>query len=221
MRNFQEIWDLAAERHGKTKLKKRLPSMPSRRSFLRLKDDRFLAIFTKQIFRTGFVWRVIENKWPGFEDAFHGFDVERLAKLKKRDIDRLAKDERIVRHRAKIEAVRDNANFVWDMSKEHGSFARFVADWPDAEYYDLLLALKKDGSRLGGQTGAYALREIGRDGFIITKDVVKRLKLEKVVQKEPTSQRDRKAVQEAFNAWQDESEQGLATISRVLALSVD
>ena len=30
---------------------------------------------TRAIFQSGFSWKVIEAKWPGFEEAFDGFDV--------------------------------------------------------------------------------------------------------------------------------------------------
>ncbi|OZB13509.1 MAG: 3-methyladenine DNA glycosylase, partial [Marinobacter sp. 34-60-7] len=36
-------------------------------------DDRYLSEITRCIFKAGFVWRVIERKWPDFEAAFEGF----------------------------------------------------------------------------------------------------------------------------------------------------
>src|SRR5205085_507050 len=38
-------------------------------------DDRWLAAMSKRVFCAGFNWSVIDNKWPGFEEAFHGCDV--------------------------------------------------------------------------------------------------------------------------------------------------
>ena len=43
-----------------------------------LGNDRFLSEFTKKVFQSGFVWRVVENKWPGFEEHFFNFNIEKI-----------------------------------------------------------------------------------------------------------------------------------------------
>ena len=83
----------------------------------------------------------------------------------------------------------------------------------------LLLVLKAEGSRLGGTTGQYFLRAMGKDSFILTRDVVARLVAEGVVDKAPTSKRALNEVQAAFNTWRDQSGRSLKVISRVLAQS--
>ena len=55
---------------GKAALDAMLPSVPESGTLAHLSDDRVLAEMTKRIFCSGFVWRVIEQKWPGFEAAF-------------------------------------------------------------------------------------------------------------------------------------------------------
>ena len=52
-----------------------LPEPASDAQLRALPDNRYLAEMTKCVFRSGFVWKIIENKWPGFEAAFHEFDV--------------------------------------------------------------------------------------------------------------------------------------------------
>ena len=182
-------------------------------------DHRFLAAMTRSIFRAGFVWRVIDNKWPDFELAFHRFDIETCAHLSPEDVDHLCTNERIVRHRGKILSVPRNATMMLDVAKDHGSFARFIADWPDEDYVGLLEFLAKHGDRLGGNSCQYFLRLVGKDGFLLTKDVVRALINAGVVETAPGGKSARRCVQVAFNRWREESGHSLAEISRILALS--
>ena len=93
------------------------------------------------------------------------------------DLDALLKDTRVIRHAQKLLSVRDNAIFFSDLAAEHGSAAKFFADWPVSDFTGLLQLMKKRGSRIGGNTGAYALRFMGKDSFIMGGDVVKALRI--------------------------------------------
>ena len=183
-------------------------------------DDRFLAGMAKAVFSSGFSWKVIENKWPGFEVAFDRFAPKRVAAYDDDKIDALLKDTRIVRNGAKIMATIENARFVVTIAKQHGSFGGFLANWPATDQVGLLDFLKKNASRLGGATAQYFLRFEGWDAFILSSDVVAALIREGVVAKEPTSKKEMTAVQAAFNTWRDESGRPVREISRILAMSV-
>lgn len=220
MRTFQEIFDISAGRHGGADaLEALLPTPKTADELAAIPEDRWLAELSKFVFRTGLNWKVIENKWPGFETAFHRFDVGRCAFMDDEMFDALLQDTSIVRHGAKIASVRDNAAFLLAL-RERGGVGRVFGDWPSQDYIGLLELLKSEGSRLGGTTGAYAMRYMGRDGFVLSKDVVERLIAEGVVEKAPGSKRAMKAVQEAFNTWMDQSGRSLSEISRVLAMSI-
>ncbi|MDJ0613747.1 MAG: hypothetical protein QNJ29_08710 [Rhizobiaceae bacterium] len=79
---------------------------------------------------------------------------------------------------------------------------------------------EKHGSGLGGNTGQYFLRMMGKDSFILSRDVTARLIAEGIVDKNPISKKALTQVQQAFNTWMDQSGRGLTEISRVLAMSV-
>lgn len=221
MRSFDDIVAIAAERKGDIDayLSDRDPPK-SKKQISAIPDDRWLAGMTKGVFQAGFNWKVVDNMWPGFEAAFHGFDIGRCLMLNEDDIGQLVSDKRIVRHGTKIRSVQQNAGFISDLSAEHGSAGKFFATWPTDDYSGLLMTLKKRGARLGGNTGPYFLRTMGVDSFILSRDVVARLMAEGVIDKAPTSQKGMKAVQAAFNAWREESGCSLTHISRVLALSI-
>jgi len=154
MAGFAEIYERAAARKGGSKALDAMLSRPkTARSLKRITDDRYLAEMTACVFRSGFVWRIIENKWPAFEEVFHGFDSMACAMLGDEELEEIAQDKRIVRHAKKIHAVRNNALFVRDVKDQHGSFAAYIADWPVTDIVGLWADLKKRGDRLGGQTG--------------------------------------------------------------------
>ncbi len=81
--------------------------------------------------------------------------------------------------------------------------------------------MKKRGNRLGGFTGQYMLRRIGKDTPVTSQHVVAALVREGVVDKAVSAKRDQAKMQAAFNAWAAESGRPLAHISRILAMTVD
>ncbi|MBS0244717.1 MAG: DNA-3-methyladenine glycosylase I, partial [Proteobacteria bacterium] len=171
--HFKTILARAEKRKGgKAALEALLPPAPKKSALSRLKDDRVLSEMTKRIFCSGFVWKVIEQKWPDFETAFQKFDIARLNFEPDEFWEKLASDTRIVRNPQKIKSVRDNASFVATIAEEHGSFGKFLSQWPTSDEVGLLELLAKRGSRLGGRTGQYFLRFIGWDGFVLSSDVV-------------------------------------------------
>jgi 3-methyladenine DNA glycosylase Tag len=222
MPSFKAIHARAAKRKGgEAALAALLPKVADAKSLADLPDSRVLAEMSKRIFAAGFVWRVIENKWPGFEEAFLRFEPKALAFQADEFWEGLAGDARIVRNPQKIRAVRHNVAFVLDVSREHASFGKFLADWPSADEVGLLDFLGKRGSRLGGRTGQYFLRFIGKDGFVISRDVVACLRdagLE--ISENPSSKKDLTRIQAQFNAWTEESGLPFTHLSRICAMSI-
>lgn len=222
MRTFDEIFSIAADRKGGASVVEGLlPATKTAREIAAIPDDRILAGMTKAVFQAGFSWKVIEAKWPGFEEAFEGFVPVRWKFMSDDDLDSLLKDTRIVRNGMKIQTVRDNAILVCDLEDEYGSAAKCIADWPAEDFIGLLDLMKTRGSRLGAMTGQYFLRFLGRDGWALGRDVVTALIREGVIDKTPTSKSAMRAVQHAFNEWSAESGRSFAHISRTLALSTD
>lgn len=218
---FSKIFDRAANyKGGETELEAALPWPKSATALKKLGDDRYLSAMAKRVFQAGFVWKVVDNKWPAFEEAFYGFDPLRVAHFSDEKLEELATDRQLIRHYRKMKAVRDNAVFVVETAEEHGSFAKVIASWPSEDIVGLWKMLSKRGARMGGRSAAFVLRHLGKDTFIVTGDVTRALMGQGIVDREPTSQRDLQKTQEAFNLWSDESARPLCQISRILACSV-
>jgi 3-methyladenine DNA glycosylase Tag len=219
---FQNLFELAASRKGgAASFEETLATPASVESLAAIGDNRWLSAMSKGVFRAGFNWTVVENKWPRFEEVFEAFDIGRMSMMSDDDLDGYLRTEGIIRHAKKILSIRDNAVFLRDLRAEHGTAARAIAKWPPSDFIGLLDLLKRRGSRLGGMTGPYVLRGMGVDGFILTRDVVRALIREGVVEKAPTARRDLARVQAAFNHWSEESGRPLTQISRVLACSIE
>jgi 3-methyladenine DNA glycosylase Tag len=220
--SFQTIRARAEKRKGGAEaLAKLMPPAPDPKALRKLRDDRVLAEMTKRVFSAGFAWSVIESKWPSFEEAFLRFEPSRLAFEPDEFWHRLTMDARIVRNGAKIASVRENARFVLDVAKAHGSFGRFLSTWPPSDEVALLELLAKRGSRLGGASGQMLLRFLGYDAFVATKDVAACLRGAGLdIAEAPTSKRDLVKIQEQFNAWAKETGLPYRHMSLICAMSI-
>jgi 3-methyladenine DNA glycosylase Tag len=222
MTSFSALYKLAAANRGGIELLEAiLPRPKTAAQLAEQPDSRYLSMMSRCIFRAGFVWRVIDNKWSGFETAFAEFNPLAVAHFSDEKLEALAQDKSIVRNFTKIVAVRNNAVYVLDRQRSHGSFAEFIAHWPEDNITGLWLEMKKQGSRLGGNTGPMMLRSMGRDTFLLTKDVCDALINHGFMKKfSPTSQRDLKLVEQVFEDLRAESGRPLCQISRILSCTV-
>jgi DNA-3-methyladenine glycosylase I len=136
-------------------------------------DIRLFEKLSLEGFQAGLSWITILRKRERFREAFAGFDPARVARFGAREVTRLLRDEGIVRHRGKIEAVIENARRYADLRQAEGSLAAFI--WrhrPTArprrldraaipsitlESTALSKALKARGWRFVGPTTMYAL----------------------------------------------------------------
>lgn len=221
MRQFQDIYDIAAERKGGADaVEKEIGNLPLPPAELaKIPDDRWLSRMTRSVFQAGFNWKVIDAKWDGFEAAFKGFDVDACAFMPEPWFEELLTDTRIVRNGLKIRTIQDNATFLQSL-RDQGGAGQVLGGWPSNDFIGLLDLLKTKGSRLGAMTGQYSMRFMRRDGFILSRDVTARLIAEGVIDKPATSKTAMRAVQDAFNTWSDQSGRSLLEVSRVLALSL-
>jgi len=140
-------------------------------------DDR--ALFEKLMlegFQAGLSWITILRKRENFRNAFHNFDAERIAQYSARDIDRLLKNEGIIRNRAKIEATISNAKVFLEI-RDRMRFSQYIWGFVDGRPIVNALAstkdikpetdvskrmskaLKADGFRFVGSTTVYAFMQ--------------------------------------------------------------
>ena len=136
-------------------------------------DQRLFEKLSLEGFQSGLSWRTILAKRENFRTAFHNFDFNKVARFTQRDVERLLKDEGIVRHRGKIEAVINNAQRACELVKREGSLAAYVwrfepapselAEPQTASTSAASIALSKDLKKQGwkfvGPTTVYAFMQ--------------------------------------------------------------
>jgi len=137
------------------------------------RDDALFELLSLEGFQAGLSWLTILRKREGFRRAFAGFSIARVARFDADDIDRLLADERIVRHRGKIEATIGNAaaaleidgglsELVWRFAPpRRPTRPRSPGEIPSLtrESAALSLELRRRGFRFVGSTTAYAFME--------------------------------------------------------------
>ncbi|RZL11731.1 MAG: DNA-3-methyladenine glycosylase I [Rubrivivax sp.] len=86
-----------------------------------------------ECFQAGLSWSVILRKREGFRQAFAGFDPKRVARFTEHDVERLMQDAGIVRSRAKIQAMRTNAEAFLRMQAAGEDFATWAWGMVDGQ----------------------------------------------------------------------------------------
>jgi len=136
-------------------------------------DYRLFEKISLEGFQAGLSWRTILTKRENFRKAFHNFDFNKVARFTQKDVNRLLKDEGIVRHKGKIEAVINNAKKAQEIIKRDGSLAAFIWSFEpnkkdlgrpqtastSAASIALSKALKKQGWKFVGPTTVYAFMQ--------------------------------------------------------------
>lgn len=136
-------------------------------------DFRLFEKLSLEGFQSGLSWRTILAKRENFRKAFHHFDFNKVARFTQKDVNRLLKDEGIVRHKGKIEAVINNAKKAQEIVKQDGSLAAFIWSFePDKKdlakpqttstsesSIALSKTLKKQGWKFVGPTTVYAFMQ--------------------------------------------------------------
>lgn len=96
-------------------------------------DAAYLEAAARIIFMGGLNRQVVDNKWPGFRLAFHGFDPDAVAAMGPEDLDRLSQDDRVIKYAAKLAAVVQNARTLRRLAPAGEGFGAYVADLLAAE----------------------------------------------------------------------------------------
>lgn len=117
-------------------------------------DNGYLEELTKAIFRSGFSWRVVRQKWDSFQKGFDGFEVAKVANYGVEDLTRLFNDSGIIRNRRKILGTVDNARTILNLSEEHGSFRDYLRSLDYLDYNQRVKVLTGQFRGLG-RTGAF------------------------------------------------------------------
>jgi DNA-3-methyladenine glycosylase I len=136
-------------------------------------ERELFEMLTLESFQSGLSWLTILRRQAGFRAAFDDWDIDRIAAYGEDDVERLLADDRIIRHRGKIEATIANAaavvavhasgetldGLLWGFAP--GPEREDGEDLPSSTSESAAMAkeLKRRGFRFIGPTTAYALMQ--------------------------------------------------------------
>lgn len=141
-----------------------------------LNDQQLFAKLCLDGQQAGLSWITILKKQPAFEQAFHQFDPVKVAAMTDDDVERLMTNKGIIRSRAKINAIIQNArayltltetqsfsDFIWQFT-DHKTIVNRWEDYRTAptstpESKAMAKALKKAGFKFVGETICYAFMQ--------------------------------------------------------------
>ncbi len=121
-------------------------------------DDVLFERLVLEINQAGLSWLTILKKRDGFQAAFEGFDIARVAAYGEAERERLLSDAAIIRNRLKVDAAIENARRIVELQRAHGSFGA----WLDANHPlpkdDWVKLFKKTFKFTGGEiTGEFLM----------------------------------------------------------------
>jgi len=141
-------------------------------------DDRALfELISLEGAQAGLSWRTVLARRDAYREAFHGFDIARVARMTDAELDKVLTGSGVIRHRQKIWSARDNATAALAVIKEHGSLDAWLWSFVDGtpivnrwrsgdkvpattEISDRMSkALRKQGFRFMGSTICYAFMQ--------------------------------------------------------------
>lgn len=125
-------------------------------------DSGYFEALTKAVFMAGFSWRVVFNKWPNFQQAFQGFDVDTVTGYGDEEVERLLGDASIIRNGQKIRATIENAHRMREIADEYGTFHDYLRTLDGRPYHvrrDEIASRFKWLGRTGSFTFLYMVGE--------------------------------------------------------------
>ena len=126
-------------------------------------DDGYFEQMSRAVFLAGLNWTVIEKKWPDIKRAMANFSINIVAHFDADDIDRLLKDEGMIRSAKKITAIVANAQAMQRVQQEFGSFAQYLQVVKAISEEALLKDLRKRFAFLGESTATIFLFSVGEE----------------------------------------------------------
>ena len=121
----------------------------------------YLEIMSKVVFQSGMSYKIVDSKWPGIREAFHGFEIDKVAAMTPSEVDQLTENAQVIRNRRKLEAVVSNAQTLLDLDSEFGGFQKYLRSHGD--FPSLVKDLRKQFKFLGEMGCYYYLHVVGEE----------------------------------------------------------
>ncbi len=126
-------------------------------------DKVYLERMSQVIFRVGLSFKVVENKWPEIKKAFKNFDIQEVSKITDEDLEKMMKNQSLIRNYTKLNSVVENAFNATNVKEEFGSISKMIKHFSLMGEQKLIKEVAKRFSYLGKSTAVYFLRSVGEE----------------------------------------------------------
>ena len=89
-------------------------------------DKKLFEMLVLEGFQAGLTWELILKRRGDLKKAFSGFEPKDVARLTTADAENILKNPKVIRNRAKVLAVMNNAAKFLEIQKDFGSFDKFI-----------------------------------------------------------------------------------------------
>lgn len=114
-------------------------------------DNELFCRLVLEINQAGLSWTTILKKQESFRNAYHNFDIKKVAAYKEKDTQRLLNDAGIIRNRLKVNAAIENAQAIIALQKQFGSFKNWLAHHHPKSREEWTKLFKKTFKFTGGE----------------------------------------------------------------------
>lgn len=94
------------------------------------KQFEFIVLESAQ---AGLSWYTVLSRRERYREAYLGFDPEKVANFKEKDVEKLLNNPGIIRNRMKIDASITNAKAFMEIGKKFGSFSKYIWSFVDGK----------------------------------------------------------------------------------------
>jgi DNA-3-methyladenine glycosylase I len=127
-------------------------------------DQKLFEFLALEGFQAGLTWQLILHRREVFRQAFEDFNPKKIALYSEEDVKRIIEFPGVIRNRAKILSVINNARLFLQVQEEFGSFDAFIWSFVGGKTVDNALDRL---SNMASQTEQSQLmsKELKRRGF--------------------------------------------------------
>ncbi|TWT13411.1 DNA-3-methyladenine glycosylase I [Streptococcus sp. sy010] len=98
-------------------------------------DQSLFEMLCLESYQSGLSWLTVLKKRPAFRQAFHDYDISRVAAMTEADLEELLTNPAIIRHRMKLAATINNAKALLILQQER-SFSDYLWQFVGGESQD-------------------------------------------------------------------------------------
>lgn len=89
-------------------------------------EQALFELLCLESYQAGLSWSTVLHKRQAFNQAFHNYDIKKVAQMTDGELDKLQTNPNLIRHKAKLYGTRTNARAFLKVQEQFGSFSSYI-----------------------------------------------------------------------------------------------